>query len=113
VVTVSFDARGAGAAGGVAFAELFSEIDGGGTSATEILGGGPLALDPDPEVWTSYSFTTVAGPDVSGGLTVQFGAVTGADPDSQMFLCVDNVVLKVCIVPTQQTNWGMLKDSFE
>ena len=44
MLTVSFLARGVGEVGGVAFAEFFSELDGGGTSNSEILGGGPLPL---------------------------------------------------------------------
>jgi hypothetical protein len=51
-IQISFDARGATGAGGVAFAEFFSELSGGGTSASEILGGGtaraqcgPVCLD--------------------------------------------------------------------
>ena len=112
-VTITFDARGGGAAGGVAFAEFFSEIDGGGVSSSLLLGGAPLALDADPAVWKSFSFTVMAGPDVSGGLTVQFAAVTGADPSSTMLLCVDNLqVLVDSSVPTDVASWGRLKDSF-
>ena len=85
-IMISFDARGGGIDGGVAFAEFFSEIDGGGTSMSEILGGGPIALNADPNVWTSYAYTTVAGPDVSGGVTIQFGAATAAIPRSEMIL---------------------------
>lgn len=112
-VTITFDARGAGAVGGVAFAELFSEIDGGGVSKSELLGGTPLALDPDPAVWKSFSFTTTAGPDVSGGLTVQFAVVTGADPASTMTLCVDNLqVLVDGSVPADEASVGHLKGSY-
>lgn len=113
-VSIFFDARGAGAVGGVAFAEFFSEISGGGVSAAEILGGAPLALNADPNVWTSFSFTTTAGPDVSGGLTVQFGAITGAAAGSTSLLCVDNLVVMVGgVVATDQTSWGQLKSVFE
>jgi hypothetical protein len=113
-VTITFDARGAGAAGGVAFAEFFSEIAGGGVSQSVILGGGPLALDPDPAVWKSFSFTATTGPDVSGGVTVQFAAVTGADPNSTMLLCVDNLqVLVDSSVPAAEASWGQLKDSYK
>ncbi len=36
-VTISFDYRGTTSAGGVIFAEFFSELSGGGTSKAEIL----------------------------------------------------------------------------
>lgn len=94
-VTVSFDAKGSTAVGGVVFAELFSEISGGGVSASVILGGGPLALDPNPNTWTSFSFTTPAGPDVSGGVTLQLAAITGAAPGSISSVCFDNVSVMV------------------
>ena len=86
-VTIKFDARGTLADGGVAFAEFFSELTGGGVSSSVILGGGPLALNADPNVWTSFSFTTTTGPDVSGGVTLQLTATTGGAPSSiaQMF----------------------------
>jgi hypothetical protein len=90
-VTITFDARGTTAAGGVAFAELFSEIDPSGVSKSQILGGGPLALNADPNVWKSFSFTTTLGPDVSGGVTLQLTATTGGDGGSLAQLFYDNV----------------------
>lgn len=98
-VTVSFWARGSGAIGGVAFAELFSEIAGGGTSKSEILGGGPLALDPNPDTWKEFVFSTTTGPDVSAGLTLQFNAATGGADGSVSELFVDNVSINVVPVP--------------
>lgn len=86
-IEVSFAAKGSGAIGGVAFAEFFSEIDGGGTSAAQILGGGPLALTGD---WQTFNFTVFAGPDVSGGVTLQFAAVTGAASGSVSVLFIDD-----------------------
>ena len=91
-VTVSFDMRGTlFGAGGVVFAELFSELEGGGTSKAEILGG---ALTP-LEAWTPYSFTTTLGPDVAGGVTLQLkvgcGAVEGCGAD----VYFDNVSIVV------------------
>jgi len=77
-ITISFDARGTTANGGVAFAEFFSEIAGGGVSSAILLGGAPLALNGDPDVWTSYMYTVNAGPDVSGGVTLQLKAGCGA-----------------------------------
>jgi hypothetical protein len=70
--SISFDARGSGTIGGILFAELFSEIDGGGISSSVILGSGPVVFNANPEVWTSYNFVGTAGPDVSGGITLQF-----------------------------------------
>ncbi len=89
-ITVSFWARGDAEIGGVHFAELFSELGGGGTSKSEILGGAPLFPASATE-WQFYSFTTTLGPDVSGGLTLQFGAVTGADPGNYSLLEIDDV----------------------
>jgi len=109
-VTISFDARGSFAAGGVAFAEFFSEIAGGGTSSSEILGGGPLVLNPDPEIWTSFTFTTTTGPDVSGGVTLQLTATTGGDPASAAQVYYDNASVVVdAPVPVDATTWGAIK----
>lgn len=112
-VTISFDARGGGVDGGVAFAEFFSEIDGGGTSSSEILGGAPLALNANPDVWTTFNFVTVAGPDVSGGVTIQFGAATAAIPTSAMTLCIDNVSVSVeGAVSVDPSSWGQIKNDY-
>ena len=93
-VDISFDARGSYAVpGGVAFAEFFSEVDGGGTSSALILGSGPLSLDPDPNVWKTFNFTTITGPDVSGGVTLQLGATNGPGNPTNMFY--DNVSITV------------------
>lgn len=95
-VNISFAARGSSAAGGVAFAEFFSEIDGGGVSSSEILGGAPLALTAD---WQTFNFTVMAGSDVSGGITLQFAAVTGADAGSVSTLYLDDVSVSVVPAP--------------
>ncbi len=93
-VTISFDARGSYAVpGGVAFAEFFSELSGGGTSSAEILGGAPLAINADPEVWTTFNFTAVTGSDTSGGVTLQLGATNGPGEPTQMWY--DNVSITV------------------
>ncbi|MEM6673644.1 MAG: hypothetical protein AAF726_12430 [Planctomycetota bacterium] len=86
-INISFAAKGTFAVGGVAFAEFFSELDGGGVSAGEILGGGPLPLTGD---WQVFNFTAIAGPDVSGGVTLQFATVTGGAPGSSANLLVDD-----------------------
>jgi len=87
-IIISFAMKGEGAIGGVAFAEFFSEIDGGGVSSSEILGGGPLPLTAD---YQEFQFSAIAGPDVSGGITVQFAAVTGADEGSVSLFFIDDV----------------------
>ena len=94
LINISFAAKGSFAAGGVAFAEFFSEIDGGGTSSNEILGGGPLNLTSS---YQTFNFQTVAGSDVSGGITLQFAAVTGGAPGSTAVLFIDDA--RVSIVP--------------
>ena len=102
--TITFDARGSYAVpGGVAFAEFFSELSGGGTSKAEILGGSPLAIDPDPTVWTSFIFTGTTGPDVSGGVTLQLGAANGPGVPTEMFY--DNIVVDVTAVPVPAAVW--------
>jgi hypothetical protein len=95
-VTISFWARGSSEAGGVAFAEFFSELEGGGTSQSEILGGGPLAVTDD---WTQFIFNTVTGPDVGGGITLQFAAIAGGDVGSFSELFVDNISIEVAPIP--------------
>ena len=59
-VMVSIDVKGSTAIGGVVFVELFSEISGGGVSKSEILGGGPLALDPDPRARSRFQYCEIA-----------------------------------------------------
>ena len=72
-IRVSFAAKGSGEIGGVGFAEFFSELEFGGVSAAEILGGGPLPLTDE---YQTFTFDVTTGPDVSGGITLQFAAVT-------------------------------------
>lgn len=87
-VTVKFDVRGSFDIGGVLFAELFSEFSGGGAS-NQILGGGPLALNADPNVWKSFEFTVNLGSDVGGGVSLLFNANTGGGNSANVF--IDNV----------------------
>ena len=103
-ITVSFAAKGEGAVGGVAFAEFFSEIDGGGTSSAEILGGAPLALTSE---WQTFTYTAIAGADVSGGVTLQFAAVTGGAPGSVSVLFLDDVSVSVIPAPAGAALLGM------
>src|SRR6056297_1402 len=88
-VTVSFDMRGTlSGAGGVVFAELFSELSGGGTSAAEILSGGPLTPTAD---WVTYTFPTTLGADVSGGVSLQLKASCGPVEGCGVDVFFDNV----------------------
>lgn len=94
-VTISFDLLGSLAGvGGVVFAEFFSELSGGGTSSSEMLGGGPLipaASNDWTAGWVSYSFTTTTGADVSGGVTLQLKTDCGANPGCIVNAFFDNV----------------------
>ena len=99
-ITISFWAKGSGAAGGVQFAEFFSEISGGGTSSSAILGGGPLALT---DTYTLYQFTTTTGSNVTGGVTLQFNAATGANVGSRSTIFVDNVSVSAAIPEPSST----------
>jgi hypothetical protein len=88
-ITVSFDMRGSlSGAGGVVFAEFFSELTGGGTSKAEIFTGGPLTPNA---AWTPYSFTTTLGPDVSGGVTLQLKSSCGPVEGCGVDVFFDNV----------------------
>jgi hypothetical protein len=90
-VTVSFDLFGSvSGAGGVFFAEFFSELSGGGTSSSEILGGGPLFPNG---TWTTYTFTPMTGADVSGGVTLQLKADCGGNPGCTVDAYIDNVTI--------------------
>ena len=104
-ITIDFWARGYGLAGGVHFAELFSEIDGGGTSSSVILGGGPLF--PSDTTWNKYSYVMNAGPDVSGGITLQFNAATGANIGSETYFEIDDISITVDTpaVPVPAAAW--------
>lgn len=103
-VNISFDAKGGGVNGGVIFAEFFSELDGGGTSAAEILGNAPLALT---DQYQTFNFTTMTGPNVSGGITLQFAVVTGANVGSTAELFVDNVVITAIPAPASAALLGL------
>ncbi len=97
-IEISFAAKGDFAAGGVAVAEFFSELSGGGTSAAEILGGGPIFTSSESDYQT-FTFNTVAGPDVSGGVTLQFVAATGGAQGSTAVLFIDDASVRVIPEP--------------
>ena len=91
--TISFDLFGSvSGAGGVFFAEFFSELSGGGTSSSVILGGGPLFPNG---TWTNYTFNTPTGGDVSGGVTLQLKADCGANAGCTVDAYIDNVSVTV------------------
>jgi hypothetical protein len=105
-ITVTFVARGVMEAGGVPFAEFFSEIDPAGTSKTEIFGGAPLFFNTTAE-WQPFEFVTTAGPDVSGGVTLQFNAATGGAAGSTSILEIDNVSVDVVPEPSSLALLGL------
>ena len=105
-VYISFDARGSYAVpGGVAFAEFFSELSGGGTSGGGILGGAPLAINANPDVWTSFSYTVTTAADVSGGVTLQLGATNGDGSPTTMFYDNISIMADVNPVPVPAAVW--------
>ena len=104
MVNISFYAKGEGAAGGVAFAEFFSEIAGGGVSSSQLLGGAPLSLTSEYQL---FSYDVLAGADVSGGITLQFAAVTGADSGSVSVLFLDDVSVSIVPAPASAMLLGL------
>lgn len=102
IVTISFDAAGVFGVGGVAFAEFFTELDGGGTTTSVILGGSPLNAGQGlGSSYSNFSYTVPVGPTPTGGITLQFNAATGAVAGSTAQLFIDNV--SVSIVPEPAT----------
>lgn len=85
---IRFAAKGTTAGGGVAFANFISVDGAAQASASELLGGGPLPLTA---TWQTFEFTVPAGPDVTGGLILQFAAVTGASAGSLSSITLDDV----------------------
>lgn len=87
-ITISFDLKGSLAgAGGVFFAEFFSE-GAAGVSKTEILGGAPLSPS---DTWVRYSFTTTTGDDVASGVTLQLKSECGPVGGCAVEAFIDNV----------------------
>ncbi|HZX23737.1 MAG TPA: hypothetical protein VFF18_09385, partial [Woeseiaceae bacterium] len=87
-LTVSFDWKGTDANGGVVDVVLFSELSAGGVSQTDqILSGAGFPSD-----WTTVGpLTITTGPDVSGGVTLQFTAICGAVAGCVSDIYIDNV----------------------
>jgi hypothetical protein len=96
--TVDFDWKGTNGIGGVIDIRVFSELSGGGVSKTDILAGGTGAgLTAN---WTNFGATDlIAGTDVSGGVTVEFTAICGADAGCFSNLAIDNVTVSAVPIP--------------
>jgi hypothetical protein len=94
-IRISFMAKGSYDVGGVAFAELFSELSGGGVSKSELLGGSPLAAQKDMSDWASFSYTTTLGANVGGGVTLQLLSATGGAVGSMATTMFDDVRIEV------------------
>lgn len=104
-IEISFWARSDSfSPGSVVFAEFFSELAGGGTSKAEILTGGPLF---PPSTWTQYSFTTTAGSNTDGGVTLQLKVDTGAAPDRLTEVYFDDISVKVVPEPSSLALLGL------
>ncbi len=87
-VRVTFDWKGSDAIGGVVDVRLFSELTGGGVSQEDIIRGGAGF----PATWETIGpLDITVGPDVSGGVTLQFTAACGADPGCVSTIDIDNV----------------------
>ena len=109
-IDIQFDIRGTAAAGGVIFAEFFMELEGGVLGpGSGILGGGPLFPNANPDVWTTYNFTTFAGPDTSGGVTLQFNSACAPIDGCIADYSIDNVMIsadvEVPAVPVPAAVW--------
>lgn len=103
-ITISFWAKDLNGPGGVNFCEFFSINDAGGVTGGGILGGAPLFAGAD---WTFFSFTTNAAADVSGGVTIQFTASTGAFDGSTSEFFLDDVMVTVVPAPTSVALLGL------
>ncbi len=112
-VNISFAARGAFSPGSISFAEFFSEIAGGGVSRSVILGNAPLNMNSNPDVWTTFNFSTVTGPDVSGGVTLQLGATNGANAVNSAHVWYDNVSVSIVPEPVSAAMIGLAGLAFK
>ncbi len=104
LIHIEFSGKGAAGVGGVFFAELFSVNAGGGVTQSEILGGAPIFFS---DTYQTYSFDAVAGPDVAGGLTIQFGAITGAEPASFSEAYIDDISITFVPAPSSLALLGL------
>ena len=71
-------------------------------------------LNINPNTWTHFSFTTSAGPNVSGGVTLQLTATTGAVIGSVAQVSYDNasVTVEREPVPVAPATWGRIKAQY-
>lgn len=105
-IDIQFDLRGTAQAGGVFFVEFFNELTGGGVGP----GSGILAVIANPTAsWTTYNYSTTAGPDASGGITLQFNSTCGADANCVADFSIDNVAIfadvEIAAVPVPAAAW--------
>lgn len=107
-VDISIDYRGIAEAGGVLFVELFSINGVGGVTKSELLGGAPLLpVGGDPNAWSTATFSTTIGPDVTNGLTLQLNVACGAAAGCVSDYFIDNISLTadVATVPVPAAAW--------
>jgi len=104
-ITISFDYRGTTAAGGLMFVELFNELDGGGVGPGSGIIGGPLFGGATADTWQTFTTTAFAGPDTSGGITLQLAAICGADANCVSDFYIDNVSIVADVVPIPAAVW--------
>lgn len=112
-VMISFDVKGSYAAGGVAFAEFFSELAGGGVSKSVLLGGAPLFAAPqcagfNDVTYTRCNFTTKTGGNVDGGVTLQLLSATGGADGSSATTMFDNVSITVMRPVPEPGTYGLM-----
>ncbi len=89
-INISFDMRGSAVAGGVIFPELISE-GAGGAAVGNLLD----TIAVPTAGWTTYTYSPVAGADVSGGITFQIAVVCGADNACSNDVYIDNVSITI------------------
>ena len=92
LVDLAFRAKGASEGGGVAFAGVLSEVTPSDSSASGILGGGPLALTEDN---APFQFQAGTGPEVSAGVTLQVAAIAGGGGDDVCELVIDDIPVEI------------------
>ena len=114
-VTISFDAKGSTDDTGAAQAQFLSMIDDGGVSSSVVLGGASLNINPN--TWTHFAFTTAAGANVSGGVTLHLVALNSPISHVQVFfdnvsVTVERAVLGVEPLPALKSSWGKVKAQY-
>ena len=103
-VTVAFDWKGSNSDGGVVDVVLFSEQTGGGVSQTDAL----LQGAPSSATWESIGPTIFnIGPDVGGGVTLQFTVICGGASTCTSDYSFDNISITadVAAVPVPAAVW--------